>query len=400
MPARKTARKKPTASRSASRAARRSRGTRLASGSGRKVRYAVVGLGYFAQEAILPAFANAKKNSELVALVSDDHEKLRKLGRKYGARLGFGYDRYEELLASGEIEAVYIALPNDMHKDFAVRAAKRGIHVLCEKPLALSERDCEEMIRAANEHHVRLMTAYRLHFEAANLKAIEAIRSGSIGDPRFFNSSFSMQVEDGNIRVEAGHGGGPAWDLGVYCINAARDLFRDEPIEAFARMAGKRDDPRFKEIEETASAILTFPGDRQAAFTCGYNGADLSWYCVTGTKGYLRLENAYDYAMPATLDISAGGKSKKKTFPERDQVGPELIYFSDCVLNGREPEPSGVEGLADVRVIRALHESARTGRPVALERFEKRSRPGEGMAISKPPVEQEDLFHAESPTRD
>src|SRR3954465_4653464 len=90
--------------------------------AGKKVRYAVVGLGYFAQEAILPAFANAKKNSELVALVSDDPEKLKKLGRKYGARLGFGYDRYDELLASGEIDAVYIALPNDLHKDFALRA--------------------------------------------------------------------------------------------------------------------------------------------------------------------------------------------------------------------------------------------------------------------------------------
>jgi glucose-fructose oxidoreductase len=382
------ARKKPAAAKSGSR------------DPGRKVRYAVVGLGYFAQEAILPAFANAKKNSELVALLSDDPEKLKKLGRKYGARLGYGYERYDDLLASGDIDAVYIALPNDMHKDFAVRAAKRGIHVLCEKPLAISERDCEEMIRAANEHHVRLMTAYRLHFEAANLKAIETIRSGAIGEPRFFNSSFSMQVKDDNIRVKTEHGGGPTWDLGVYCVNAARYLFRDEPVEVVGRMASKSGDPRFREVEEIASAILTFPGDRQAAFTCSYNGADLSWYCVTGDKGYVCLENAYDYAMPTTLEISKAGKSKSKEFPKRDQVAPELLYFSDCVLNDREPEPSGVEGLADVRVLRAIHESARTGRPVALERFEKRSRPGAGMAINKPPAEQEDLFHAEAPTRD
>ncbi len=373
---------------------------RAAKTPGKKVRYAVVGLGSFAQEAILPAFANARKNSELAALVSDDTEKLRKLGRIYGARLGYGYDRYEECLASGEIDAVYIALPNDMHKDFALRAAKRGIHVLCEKPLALAERDCEEMIRAANEHHAKLMTAYRLHFEAANLKAIEAIRSGAIGEPRFFNSSFSMQVNDDNIRVKTAHGGGPTWDLGVYCINAARYLFRDEPIEVTARKASKSGDPRFREVEEICSAILAFPGDRQAAFTCGYNGADLSWYSVTGTEGYLCLDNAYDYAMPCTLEISKKGKSKTRKFGKRDQVAPELIYFSDCILTGKEPEPSGVEGLADVRVIRAIHESARTGRPVALERFEKRSRPSEDMAMDKPPAEQEDLFHAETPTRD
>jgi glucose-fructose oxidoreductase len=368
--------------------------------SGKKVRYAVVGLGYFAQEAILPAFAHAKKNSELAALVSDDPEKLKKLGRKYGARLGYGYDAYDELLSSGEIDAVYIALPNDLHQDFAVRAAKRGIHVLCEKPMALSERECEDMIRAANEHHVRLMTAYRLHFEAANLKAIEAIKSGAIGEPRFFNSSFSMQVKGDNIRVKAERGGGPTWDLGVYCINAARYLFQDEPIEVTARLASKAGDARFQEVEEMASVILAFPGDRQAAFTCGYNGADLSWYCVTGTEGYVCLENAYDYAMPSTLEISKGGKSKSKEFGKRDQVAPEILYFSDCILNGKDPEPSGVEGLADVRVIRAIFESARTGKPVALGRFEKSARPDWGMAISKPPAEQEDLFHAEAPTRD
>jgi glucose-fructose oxidoreductase len=366
----------------------------------KKVRYAVVGLGYFAQEAILPAFANARKNSELVALVSDDPEKLKKLGRKYGARQGYGYEQFEECLSSGAIDAVYIALPNDMHKDFAVRAAKQGIHVLCEKPLALTERDCEEMIRAANEHHVRLMTAYRLHLEAANLKAIEAIKAGDIGEPRFFNSSFSMQVKDDNIRVKTERGGGATWDLGVYCVNAARYLFRDEPIEVLARMASKADDPRFREVEEISSAILTFPGDRQAAFTCSFGGADLSWYCVTGSEGYVCLENAYDYAMDSTLEINKGGKSKRKEFAKKDQVAAELIYFSGCVLEGKDPEPSGVEGLADVRVIRAIHESARTGRPVTLERFEKRARPGEDMAISRPPAEQEDLFHAEAPTRD
>jgi glucose-fructose oxidoreductase len=121
---------------------------------------------------------------------------------------------------------------------------------------------------------------------------------------------------------------------------------------------------------------------------------------VTGSEGYVCLENAYDYAMDSTLEINKGGKSKRKEFAKKDQVAAELIYFSGCVLGGKDPEPSGVEGLADVRVIRAIHESARTGRPVTLERFEKRARPGEDMAISRPPAEQEDLFHAEAPTRD
>lgn len=366
----------------------------------KKVRYAVIGLGYFSQKAILPAFANARKNSELVALVSDDPEKLRRLGRKYGAARGYSYDEYVKCLAEGGIDAVYIALPNDMHREFAVRAAKLGIHVLCEKPMALSERDCEEMIRAANEHHARMMIAYRLHLEPANLKAIEAVQSGEIGDPRFFSSAFSMQVKPGGIRTDKERGGGPVWDLGIYCINAARYLFRDEPIEVLARTATKAGDKRFSEVEEMASAIMTFPGDRQAVFTCSFGAADTSWYSVMGTKGYVHLNQAYDYAFPSTLHISKGGKMKSKEYQRKDQVAAELLYFSECVLDDKEPEPSGVEGLADVRIMRAIHESAKSGRPVQLERFEKRNRPSEEMAISRPPAEQEDLFHAEAPTRD
>jgi glucose-fructose oxidoreductase len=128
----------------------------------------VVGLGYIAQVAVLPAFANAK-NSELVALVSDDPVKLKKLGRKYGVSLQYSYDRYDECLSSGEIDAVYIALPNSLHREYTMRACERGIHVLCEKPLAVTAVDCEEMIRAAERNSVKLMTSYRLHFEEATL---------------------------------------------------------------------------------------------------------------------------------------------------------------------------------------------------------------------------------------
>ncbi|HKP94219.1 MAG TPA: Gfo/Idh/MocA family oxidoreductase [Fibrobacteria bacterium] len=366
----------------------------------KKVRYAVVGLGYFSQSSILPAFAHAGKNSELTALVSDDPEKLKKLGKKFKAKGAYGYDQYQDLLAGGEVDAVYIALPNDMHKDYAVRASKMGIHVLVEKPMAVTERECEEMIRAANEHHARLMVAYRLHLDAANLTAVETIKAGKIGDPRFFNSAFSMQVKDENIRVKAERGGGPVPDLGIYCINASRYLFRDEPYEAVAVSSRKKDDPRFKEVEEMTSAVLRFPGDRQAAFTCSFGAADMAYYNVVGAKGNVCLDQAYDVAFASTLETTVAGKTRTRTFPKKDQVAAELIYFSDCVLNGREPEPSGLEGLADVRIINAILESARTGKPVTIERVEKRTRPSIGMEIDRPPAGKPELFHAESPTRD
>ncbi|HLM43994.1 MAG TPA: Gfo/Idh/MocA family oxidoreductase, partial [Myxococcaceae bacterium] len=157
----------------------------------RKVGYAVVGIGHFAQDAILPAFKNAKKNSRLVALVSGDAKKHRVVGKRYKVPV-FGYEQLEECLAMPEVDAVYIALPNTMHAEYAVRAARAGAHVLCEKPLAMDEQQCMEMIRAAEDSDVKLMTAYRLHFESANLAAMEAVRKGKIGEPRLFSSSFSF----------------------------------------------------------------------------------------------------------------------------------------------------------------------------------------------------------------
>ncbi|MFO1533048.1 MAG: Gfo/Idh/MocA family protein, partial [Thermoplasmatota archaeon] len=262
------------------RSSRRARkGARIGRGKGVSiVRYAVIGQGYFAQAAVLPAFAQAP-NSRLVALVSDDDTKLRTLKRKYGAEQTLGYDGYDDLLASGDIDAVYIALPNDMHRDFAVRAAEAGVHVLCEKPMALDAEECEAMIGAAERNHVRLMVAYRLHFEPANLAAVEAIRKGRIGKVRTFNSTFCFPVAPGNIRTQAERGGGPLYDIGIYCVNAARYLFQAEPVDVVARMAASGD-PRFREVEETVSAILTFPGDRIASFTASYGAASTAWYEV------------------------------------------------------------------------------------------------------------------------
>src|SRR5437762_4119027 len=154
----------------------------------RVIRYAVVGCGHIAQVAVLPAFANARRNSKLAAIVSGHPVKREELRKKYDVAKALDYGHYDELLKSGEIDAVYIALPNSMHAEYSERAARVGVHVLCEKPMALSEAECELMGRVAREHPVKLMVAYRLHFERANLEAIEIARSGRIGEPRLFAS--------------------------------------------------------------------------------------------------------------------------------------------------------------------------------------------------------------------
>src|SRR3954469_12444583 len=218
----------------------------------KQIRYAVVGLGHIAQIAVLPAFANARRNSRLAALVSGDPVKREQLSAQYRVEKTYSYEQYDECLQN--VDAVYIALPNSMHCEYAVRAAQAGKHVLCEKPMAVTEEECERMDAAAREAGVKLMVAYRLHFERANLEAIAIARSGRIGAPRSFSADFTMHVVPGNIRVRREMGGGVLYDIGIYCINAARALFGDEPIEARAMTAGGIGD-----VEESVSALLRFP---------------------------------------------------------------------------------------------------------------------------------------------
>ncbi|HEV2693779.1 MAG TPA: Gfo/Idh/MocA family oxidoreductase [Verrucomicrobiae bacterium] len=339
------------------------------------IRYAVVGLGNISQAAVLPGFLNATTNSKLTALVSDDPKKLEQLSKLYDVDPADCYDyaEYQKCLESGRIDAVYIALPNSLHLPYTVQAAKAGIHVLCEKPLAVDERECQAMIRACERNHVKLMGAYRLHFERSNLEAIRIVQSGEIGEPRFFTSTFSQQVKAG-VRTQKKMGGGSLYDLGVYCINAARYLFQADPLKAIA-FSVKGHDSRFREVDEMTAATLEFPGQRLATFISSFGAENSAVYEVIGTKGKLRAISSYEYSVPARLEITVGKKTKVQPYVKRDQFGPELLYFSDCILNNRTPEPSGLEGMIDVHIIRSLYKAAQTGRVVTLKKFPRHHRP-------------------------
>jgi predicted dehydrogenase len=350
-----------------------------------KVRYAVVGLGYIAQVAVLPAFAHATENSQLTALVSGDPKKLKSLSQKYGVANGYSYEHFADCLRSGEIDAVYIALPNNLHRSYVEAAAQAGIHVLCEKPMAFDEIECAAMIAATDEAKVKLMIAYRLHFERGNLQAVAVVNSGKIGEPRICTSVFSQQVKAGNSRLKKNIGGGALYDMGVYCINAARYLFRAEPEEVFAWNSSSSD-RRFREVPEMTTALLRFPKDRIASFTTSFGAADRSVFEVIGTKGFLQMDPAYEMNDELKFEVTVGGRTTSKAFQKRDQFAPELVYFSECILRNKQPEPSGREGLADVRIISALLESAETNRPVSLSRLAKKQRPDLSQEISKAPV--------------
>ena len=360
-------------------------------------RFAVVGLGHFAQTAILPAFANAKEKATLAALVTGDSDKAVELGRKYDVPT-YRYELFDQLMDSGDIDAIYIALPNSKHREYAERAASKRVHVLCEKPLAYSVEDAEAMIEACRAANVLLMTAYRLHFEEGNLQAIEAVRSGSIGEPRLFNAIHTMQVAPDNIRIDRSLGGGPLEDIGIYCINAARYLFRAEPEEVFA-FAVQGNDPRFIEVPEAVSATMRFPENRLAAFFCGFGEAKASEYCVVGSEGILKMNPAFTWNDDIQQTIIIKDKVKTRTFKHCDQVAAELLYFADCIQNSAEPEPSGREGLMDVRIIDALRTSYTEHRAVCMSPMPSDASPDSTQSIKRNPPPKPTPVKAAPPSR-
>lgn len=358
----------------------------------KRIRYAVVGAGNIAQVAVLPAFAHAKETSELVAVVSSDPEKRAELSTKYPLALSGDYADLERVLERGEIDAVYVATPNTLHREITLRAAARGVHVLCEKPLATSTADCEAMAEACAAAQVKLMCAYRLHFEAATLKALEIVKGGTLGDVRVFESVFGHVVRPGDIRTRSDLGGGATFDLGVYCVNAARNLFRAEPTFVFAT-AQMRDG-----VDETASATLQFPGGRVAQFTVSNAIASISSYRIAGTDGELRVEPAYDYTEKLEHYLTVDGKRSHESFSKRDQFAPELDYFSRCIAEGKEPEPSAEEAIDDVRVLEAILQSAQSGKLIPLTPRTRARRPNSSLEAKKTAVSEQDTVNAPSPS--
>lgn len=363
-----------------------------------KVRYAVVGLGHIAQKAVLPAFKHPRINSELTALVSGTPRKLSQLSKMYRVKHRYSYNQYLACLDSGLIDAVYIALPNHLHQRYATEALRRGIHVLCEKPLALTATECRSIIRAADQGGGKLMVAYRLHFDPANLHIASLARSGKLGAPRMFHSIFSQQVRAGDTRLKAKVGGGPLHDIGIYCINAARYLFQAEPSEVMALGVASKD-RRFRQVDEMVGALLRFPGDRLASFVCSFGASDRADFDIVGTKGSVRLESAYEYSVGMKAVTRIDGSTKTTHYPVHDQFAPQLRYFSRCILHKANPEPSGHEGLIDVAIIEALQRSARTGRSVEMNIPLKKTRPSlrQAKRMSKPRVPAQ--IQVTSPTR-
>jgi predicted dehydrogenase len=345
----------------------------LGLGSGQKIRYGFVALGDIAQEAMLPGVSHTG-NSEVTALVTGDPEKARGVGAQYGVTDSYGYEQYEQMLRSGTVDAIYLSTPNWRHAEFAVPALRAGIHVLLEKPMEISTAKCREILEAQSASGAKLMVAYRLHFEPATLDLLGKIRNGELGEVTLFNSTFVQMVSPDNHRARNGIEAGPIFDMGPYPVNAARAVFGAEPVEVVSAVGSRHPQAGLGDFDDTVAVTLRFPEGRLAQFVLSYYGNTLDSYAVVGTKGSVQMNPAYMYGQPLEQRVILGERKSSRSFKNTDHFGGEMRYFSDCILNDRQPEPDGEEGYADLRVLEGIVRALRSGRSEVLEPFTRSRR--------------------------
>lgn len=343
-----------------------------------RIGYAVIGLGHLTLNQILPAIIQCKK-SRLVALVSGDANKAQNVAAQYGlkAKNIYNYQNYDSIKDNKEVQAVYIVLPNGMHEEFVIRSAKAGKHVLCEKPMANTSKEAQNMIDACKQANVKLMIAYRIQYEPknkfvkdwvrskekGNTKLIEAVNTQNVGDPTQWRLNKKLA------------GGGALPDIGLYCLNTCRYLLGEEPMWVKATTYSTPGDARFKEVEEAVLWQMGFPGGALANCSTSYGVHETRRYrCITDKGAWMGLDPAFSYKGLQVEGEYAEGKNVFKHAPaiaDEDQFAPQMDHFAECINNNQTPYTPGEEGLQDMKIMEAIYQSAQQGMRIDLEKIDK-----------------------------
>jgi predicted dehydrogenase len=335
---------------------------------GKKLGWAIVGLGSLSIHQILPAFAKCEK-SKVVALVSGHPDKANKLALRYAVNPKniYNYQNYDSIKDNPEVDIIYIVLPNGMHAEYTVRGLQAGKHVLTEKPMANTPAECQQMIDAGRKANKKLMVAYRCRYEPYNQEAIRVARSHELGTIKVIlaDAGFAMgDPKQWRLNKQLA-GGGSLMDIGIYALQAARYLTGEEPSEVNAMMYSTPNDPRFKEVEEAINFQLRFPSGILANCTSSYGYAWQSHYRVVTDQGWLEMDPATGYD-GLRMRIHRGNMIEEKELPVVDHFAAEIDHMSDCVMQNKEPLTPGEEGLRDLTIMHALYEAANTGKTIKL----------------------------------
>ncbi|VXB37556.1 Oxidoreductase [Burkholderia sp. 8Y] len=341
----------------------------------RKVGFAIVGLGRLSLDSILPALASTKL-ARLAAVMTSDKAKGERVALQYGAPVDavYGYDEWPRLAANDDVQAVYIVTPNGLHREQVIAAAGIGKHVLCEKPLSNTSAEAEEMIRACADAGVMLMVAYRLQYEPHNREAARLVRSKTFGELKI------IEAHNGQVQGEANQwrhdkrlaGGGSLPDIGLYCLNFARFVTGEEPVEVSAWVWSTPGDARFAQVEENVSWQMRFPSGVVARCSAAYDAHEsriARLHCQRGTVvldpafAYKGLRLSVQHRSPEREDVEV---REERILEDANQFAAEIDHMAECILTGRTPATPGEEGLQDQRIMEAIYRSAAENRPVEL----------------------------------
>ena len=331
--------------------------------------FAIVGIGKLSAEELIPA-ARTSEHAAITALVTDDEEKGRAFARAFDLTDAdvYTYDRFEELGERGDVDAVYIVLPNSLHREFTERAARMGKHVLCEKPLSVNAAEAQAMVDACQAANVLLMTAYRCQYTPHHWAARGAVQGGRIGPVKLLDSIHAQAEEDPEawrMRLDLA-GGGPLPDVGIYSLNTVRFVLGTEPEWVFATLHQPKENPLFREVEESVSFMLGFPEGVIANCLTSYGAHKTTTLRVLGEEGAVLMDPAFTYqGLKVTITDQSGEFQPK--LPTPDQFGAEFDHFALCIRGGKLPWTPGEEGVQDHRIMDAIYESARTGQVVRLQ---------------------------------
>lgn len=347
-------------------------------GPEKRVGFALVGLGHLTLEEILPAFAESKY-AKPVALVSGDAAKAKKVAGQYGLdeKNIYNYQNYDNLKNNPAVDVVYVVLPNNMHEEYTIRAARAGKHVLCEKPMATSSAAAKRMIDACRQAGKKLMIAYRIQYEPKNRTAMQWARSKRWGKVRLIELFNGQNIANNNqwrLKKDMA-GGGSLPDIGLYCLNTARFILGEEPEWVSANQFSMPGDPRFREVEENMLFQMGFPGGTVVNAASGYSVHESRRYrCLADNGGWFGLDPAFSYH-GLRMEVSEVKENhawkEAPEIPEKNQFALELDHMAQCVLNNQEPYTPGEEGLQDHRIMEAIYQSAREKKVVQLERITK-----------------------------
>lgn len=336
--------------------------------TGKKLGLAMVGLGNYATHQVGVGLEQSDY-WKVTGIVTGTPSKIPAWKKKWGINDEnvFNYDNFDRIAESKDIDVVYICLPNSMHAEYTIRAAKAGKHVIVEKPMAISVAEGERMIRACNDAGVKLAVGYRLHFNDMHKQIIEWGKQKTHGKIGFVNAIFTINVgEPGQWRLKrALSGGGSLMDVGIYCVQAARYATNEEPVAVTAQFAPVTDPTKFSEVEEGIAWQMTFPSGTYMTGYSGYKNYVDQLYVGAAEKSY-KIEPAYSYGpLQGEIREEPDGKMKflhlHHQYAQMEGMGP--LFLSDAPM---PDHISGVEGLKDVKILMAIYEAARTGKTVAV----------------------------------